>query len=85
MPRLASLGSTQVRVYPDDTRKHKRPHFHAASPDGDAVIGLPECDVIAGSVRNMGEVLEWAGQAENLARLIAAWDLGNPGMKVRRS
>jgi hypothetical protein len=83
MPRLATVGSTQIRVYADDTRKHKQPHFHAASPDGGAVISLPELDVIAGSVKNIDAVIGWAPTNENLRKLLDAWDLGNPTMKIR--
>jgi hypothetical protein len=84
MPRMTTIGSTEVRVYPDDTKKHKRPHFHAASPDGEAVIGLPDLDVIAGSLRNLKAVKEWAAVDANLTKLMDAWDLGNPAAKVRR-
>ncbi len=84
MPRIVTLRSTQIRVYPDDTRKHKQPHFHAASPDGEVVISLPELDVIAGAVRNLDEVMAWAFIPSNLTRLMDVWDLGNPNIKVRR-
>jgi hypothetical protein len=81
---MATIGSTQIRVYPDDTKKHKRPHFHAASPDSDVVIGLPELDVIAGSVRNLHDVIAWAIVPHNLVKVLDAWDLGNPTMPTKR-
>ncbi len=84
MPRLHTIGNIEIRVYPDDTKKHRMPHFHAASPEGDMVVSLPELDVVVGSVRNQGAVLGWARDQVNLSRLMDTWDNGNPTLKVRR-
>jgi hypothetical protein len=84
MPRLHTIGNVQVRVYPDDTKKHRMPHFHAASPDDDMVVSLPELEIIAGSVKDWRAVLEWAMIEMNLKRLTVEWDRGNPGVPVRR-
>jgi len=84
MPRLHTIGNVQIRVYPDDTKKHRMPHFHAASPEGDMVVSLPELQVIAGSVRDVNAVLAWAAVEENLKRIMDAWDRGNPTVPVRR-
>jgi hypothetical protein len=84
MPRLHTIGNIQLRVYPDDTKKHRMPHFHAASPDGDMVVSLPDLRVIAGSVRESRAVLDWASIEANLTRLIDEWDRGNPTVPARR-
>jgi len=62
MLRLHTIGNVQIRVYPDDTKKHRRgmPHVHAASPEGDMVVSLPKLQVIAGSVKDRNSVLAWA-------------------------
>nr|WP_158258611.1 DUF4160 domain-containing protein [Rhodopila globiformis] len=85
MPRLHTIGNVQIRVYPDDTKKHRMPHFHAASPEGDMVVSLPDLQVIAGSLKDRAAVLEWARIEANLERLMVAWDQGNPTVPVRRS
>jgi hypothetical protein len=84
MPRLHSIGSVHIRIYADDTRKHRMPHFHAASPDGDMVVALPDLHVLAGTIRDWHPVLEWAREAPNLKRLMDEWDRCNPTMTIRR-
>ena len=84
MPRLHTIGNVQIRVYPDDTKKHRMPHFHAASPEGDMVVSLPELQVIAGLVKDRKAVLAWAEIEANLKRLMDEWDRGNPNVPVRR-
>ncbi len=84
MPRITTLGNIEIRVYPDDMKKHRMPHFHAASLEGDMVVSLPGLDVIAGSVRDVRAVLVWAATGSNLKTLMDQWDLGNPSIKVRR-
>lgn len=37
MPTLATLGRLKVQVFADD---HNPPHFHAVTPDGEALIGI---------------------------------------------
>jgi hypothetical protein len=83
MPRLALLRNIAIRVYLDDTKKHRRPHFHAVGPDRNAVIALPSLEVIEGDLvrGELAEVLRWA-QA-NLDRLIEQWNDGNPKFPVR--
>jgi hypothetical protein len=51
----------------------------------EAVIGLPERDLIAGSLRNLADVPEWATVDADVERLLDTWDLGNPAMKAKRS
>lgn len=84
MPRLHTIGNIHIRVYHDDTGKHRMPHFHAVTPDGGMVISLPELHVIAGLIRNWETVVAWAGAEENLNRLMDQWDRGNPTTPVRR-
>ena len=84
MPRLHTIGNVQIRVYPDDTKRHRMPHVRAASPEGDMVVSLPALQVIAGSVKDRKAVLDWAGIAENCKWLMDEWDRGNPTVLVRR-
>jgi len=81
--RIVQIGNICVRVYADDAKKHKRPHFHAVGPDDNIVVGLPELDIIEGAIsaKARDQVLEWA--AGNRGRLIDAWNRGNPTTPVR--
>ncbi len=84
MPTLTVLGNIDLVVYFNDTQKHKRPHFHALGPDRDAVLGIPELDVIEGSLRSkeIRDVQQWA--ANDLDRLIMEWNRCNPQMPIGR-
>lgn len=79
MPRLATIGNVDVRIYFDDAKKHRRAHFHAVSPDRSAVVGIPALDVIEGDLdgRDLAKVLEWA--RVNRTDLILTWNRCNPG------
>jgi hypothetical protein len=83
MPRLATVGSVEIRIYFRDTDRHKTPHFHAVGPDEEVLVSLPECRVLAGSMRSADyrRVVQWA--SENMARLVAEWDRCNPHLPVR--
>lgn len=83
MPLVATVGNVRIRVYLQDTGQHSRPHFHAAGPDGEMVVGIPELDVIAGSlpVASRRAVLGWA--EEHRQALMDAWNVANPGMPAQ--
>jgi len=72
--KIDTLGNMEIRLWPDDTRKHRQPHFHAAGPDRSAVIALPGFEVIVGDLRakELDAVLAWA--AKNKKRLVAEWN-----------
>lgn len=78
MPEIARLGAVIIRVYADDARRHRQPHFHAVGPDEAMVVSLPSLTVIAGQLRRPERVIAWAQEPENFRRLIAAWNHGNP-------
>lgn len=80
MPSAATVGNVRIRAYLQDTGQHSRPHFHAAGPDGEMVVGIPEMDVIAGSlpVASRRAVLSWAEEHRQL--LVDAWSAANPGL-----
>ncbi|MBF0375599.1 MAG: DUF4160 domain-containing protein [Alphaproteobacteria bacterium] len=84
MPPVAVLGNVEILVYWNDTRKHKRPHFHAVGPERSSVFGIPDLDHIVGDLRG-GEaraVLEWAEtHGDELVRL---WNERNPGVPVTK-
>jgi len=70
MPRLALLRNIAIRVYADDAKKRRHPHFHTVGPDRNAVIALPSLQVIEGNLvrGELAEVLRWAKM--NLQRLV---------------
>jgi len=82
VPEIARLGSIIIRVYADDARRHRQPHFHAVDPDQAAVVSLPELAIIAGRLRRSRDVIAWARQPKNLRQLVEAWNSGNPDHQI---
>ena len=82
MPESARVGSIVIRIYADDTRKHRRPHFHAVGPDAGAVISLPEMEIIAGRLARSGleAVLDFAEQHRE--HLIREWNRLIPTVQI---
>jgi hypothetical protein len=76
MGTLHRIGKTFIRVYPND---HAPPHFHAVSPDFEALIEIATLDVLIGSLprgKTGRAILKWA--ADNKAELVAEWNRINP-------
>jgi len=86
MPKLASLGNVEIWIFNFDTKKHKAPHFHAESPNGSAVIGIPDRTVLTNSLRGkaLAAVLAWAADPANARQLVAQWNASNPQQPIRR-
>jgi hypothetical protein len=82
VPEIARIGNLIVRIFADDTRKHRAPHFHVVGPDEQMVVGLPDLNIIAGHVHRAATVLQWASEPANLARLVSAWNIYNPTAKI---
>ena len=83
MPPVITLGNIEIWIYWGDTKKHRRPHFHAVNPDRESIFGIPELDEIVGDLRGKEKraVLEWAeANGDSLGRL---WNERNPGFPVR--
>jgi len=50
MPVISIFYGTVVMMFFLDKKRHKRPHIHARYQDHEAVIGIPEGDVLEGSL-----------------------------------
>lgn len=75
MGRLATIGKTIVTVYAND---HLPPHFHAITPDDEALIEIATLAILRGELRpaTRRKLLEWA--AANREALVAEWNRLNP-------
>jgi hypothetical protein len=83
LPEIGRLGSIIIRVYADDARRHRQPHFHAVDPEQAVVVSLPDLRIIAGRLRRSRDVIAWASLPMNLSRLVEAWNRGNPNRQIR--
>ena len=71
MPVLVRLQYCVIRMY---FRDHNPPHFHVDTPDGRALVGIGDLNVIEGRVTAaaLNEAREWA--EKNKDRLWSAWE-----------
>ncbi len=82
MPRLATLGNVEVRVYFRDTDRHKEPHFHAVSPTREILVSVVDFRVLEGSLgaADRRRVMSWA--ASNKTLLVQEWNRCNPQQPI---
>jgi hypothetical protein len=85
LPRLATIGNIELRVYFADTDRHKAPHFHAAGPEEEILVSIPDFGVLEGRMKaaDRRRVLAWA--KANTGFLIAECNRCNPQQLVRRT
>jgi hypothetical protein len=59
MPTIATIGNLKIQVFADD---HNPPHFHAVTPDREALIRIADLTMLAGSLsgRELKAVIAWA-------------------------
>lgn len=71
-----------ISMYFLDTKQHKFPHIHVSYQDSEAVIRIPEGDLIAGEIpRNKLKLVEaWVEIHKD--ELMANWKLASNGENV---
>lgn len=68
-----------VSMYFLDAKQHKRPHIHVRYQDDEAVFGIPEGDLIDGSIPKSKAKLVQAWIEIHKDELIADWQLAVSG------
>ncbi len=83
MTKLHTIGNIEIRIHPDDTKKHKHPHFHASSPTGSAVIVISTLEVLVTDMPNkkLDKITSWA--AQNIQTLTDHWNELNPQQPIK--
>jgi len=71
-----------ISMYYLDTRKHHVPHIHVKYQDQEAVISIPDGELLEGKLKanKMKLVLAWIEIHRD--ELIADWDLASSGENV---
>lgn len=73
MPRVSEFYGIVVAIYYGDVGQHSRPHFHAQYAEHRAVYGIPDADLIAGSLPRRQQRLVQAWAALRESELEQAW------------
>jgi len=78
---LHQVGKLIIRVYAND---HLPPHFHAITPDLEALIEIKTLAVLRGhlSPQATRTVMSWA--TRNRATIVAEWNRINPRFPIAR-
>jgi hypothetical protein len=73
--KLYQIGKLIIRVYAND---HLPPHFHAITPDLEALIEIETLSIIRGHLSPQARkiVMSWA--ARNRDAVVAEWNRTNP-------
>ncbi len=79
MPVISMFFGIIVSMYFIDNRRHKRPHIHVRYQEHEIVLGIPEGDILEGSMpsNKLKLVLAWVEIHRD--ELLADWELAVAG------
>ena len=75
MPIISMFYGIVVLMFFDDVRRHKKPHIHVEYQDHEAVISIPEGNVLRGSLPQAKLKLVAAWIEIHREELLADWAL----------
>jgi len=82
MPVISMFYGVIVMMYYFDNRRHHAPHIHVQYSDEEAVISIPDGDVIEGSIRANKLKLVQAWVEIHQEDLMADWQLAANGQPI---
>ena len=82
MPVISMFYGLIVLMYYFDNKKHHLPHIHAQYGEEEAVISIPEGNMMEGSLRTAKLKLVQAWVEIHREELIADWNLAVTGRQV---
>ena len=82
MPVISMFYGVIVMMYYFDNRRHHTPHIHVKYGDQEAVVSIPEGDLIEGELRSNKMKLVQAWIEIHQEDLMADWDLAINGHEV---
>ena len=82
MPVISMFYGVIVLMYYFDNRRHHRPHIHVQYSDEEAVISIPDGNLMEGSLRSAKLKLVQAWIEIHQDELIADWKLAVNGQQV---
>lgn len=83
MPEISRFFGIQIFMRFLDSKQHSAPHLHARYAGEEAVFGLPEGDLLAGSLPRRQRRLVEAWIEIHQEELLANWERADAGEPVR--
>ena len=84
MPVISMFYGIVVSLYFQDNRRHQRPHIHVRYQDDEAVLGIPEGDLLEGALPPSKMKLVSAWIEIHREDLMADWQLAVSGQQPFR-
>jgi len=82
MPVISMFYGVIVLMYYFDNRKHHQPHIHVQYAEEEAVVSIPQGNVIEGSIRTAKLKLVQAWIEIHQDELMANWELAVNGQAL---
>ena len=82
MPVISMFYGIIVLMYYIDNKKHHRPHIHVEYSDEEAVVSIPDGQIMEGSLRSAKLKLVQAWLEIHQDELMADWRLAVSGQPV---
>ena len=82
MPELARFYGLVVRMFAEAGERHHHPHFHVVSPNGEAVFGIDNLEILAGTLPARERRLVEAWVELHRTELIENWERLQAGRRV---
>lgn len=79
MPIISMFYGIIVAMYFLDNKKHKMPHIHVKYQDNEAVISIPDAELLEGQLPGNKLKLVMAWIEIHRDELIANWELASKG------
>ena len=82
MPVISMFYGLIIALYYFDQRKHQLPHIHVKYQDEEAVISIPDGDLLEGTLKAGKMKLVQAWIEIHSEELMADWELASQGQEV---
>jgi hypothetical protein len=82
MPVISMFYGIIIMMYYADNKRHHRPHVHIQYQDQEAVISIPEGELLEGSLKGSKMKLIGAWIEIHQEELMADWNLAVKGQQV---
>lgn len=82
MPAISMFYGVVIYIYFFDNKKHNKPHIHVKYAGSEVVLGLPDGEIMEGSIPNNKMKLVEAWIEIHKEDLLANWELAVNGQEV---
>ena len=82
MPVISMFYGVIIMMYYFDNQKHQRPHIHVKYQDDEAVISIPEGELLEGKLQRSKFKIVQAWVEIHQDELMANWELAVSGQQI---